>query len=119
MLEIGTDFYESQNTGLGAYFNDCLAAEDRIIKMLCCILLLKEQDNPYEDVALIYCVFLCNRCSNELLDHPHRKDDPGSGWENAFGEYAKQQGWLAQWQPGENDWLVLCPTCVRSHGGAT
>jgi hypothetical protein len=26
-LEIGADFYESQNAGLGAYFNDCLASD--------------------------------------------------------------------------------------------
>ncbi|MEQ1907157.1 MAG: type II toxin-antitoxin system RelE/ParE family toxin [Pirellulaceae bacterium] len=26
-LEIGADFYESQQSGLGTYFNDCLASE--------------------------------------------------------------------------------------------
>jgi hypothetical protein len=26
-LEIGADFYESQQPGLGSYFNDCLTAD--------------------------------------------------------------------------------------------
>ncbi len=31
-LEIGADFYESQNTGLGTYFNDCLASDIESLK---------------------------------------------------------------------------------------
>lgn len=26
-IEVGTDFYEAQNPGLGNYFNDCLASD--------------------------------------------------------------------------------------------
>ena len=32
-LEIGTDFYESQREGLGAYFNDCLASDIESLKL--------------------------------------------------------------------------------------
>ena len=32
-LGIGADFYESQNTGLGTYFNDCLASDIESLKL--------------------------------------------------------------------------------------
>jgi hypothetical protein len=32
-LEIGADFYESQQTGLGVYFNDCLASDIESLKL--------------------------------------------------------------------------------------
>jgi len=32
-LEIGADFYESQHTGLGTYFNDCLASDIESLKL--------------------------------------------------------------------------------------
>ena len=32
-LEIGADFYESQKTGLGTYFNDCLASDIESLKL--------------------------------------------------------------------------------------
>lgn len=32
-LEIGADFYESKNLGLGTYFNDCLASDIESLKL--------------------------------------------------------------------------------------
>lgn len=32
-LEMGADFYESQNAGLGVYFNDCLASDIESLKL--------------------------------------------------------------------------------------
>jgi hypothetical protein len=32
-LQIGADFYERQNPGLGTYFNDCLASDIESLKL--------------------------------------------------------------------------------------
>lgn len=32
-LEIGADFYESQQAGLGTYFNDCLASDVESLRL--------------------------------------------------------------------------------------
>ena len=47
-LEIGADFYESQRSGLGRYFNDCLSSDieslrlyagihERVYDLFCCL----------------------------------------------------------------------------------
>jgi hypothetical protein len=56
-LEIGADFYESQNTGLGTYFNDCLASD---IESLNCTL----ASTKSTEVSFVH-------CRNDSRSHRH------------------------------------------------
>ncbi|HBN76801.1 MAG TPA: hypothetical protein DD473_13475 [Planctomycetaceae bacterium] len=74
------------------------------------------ETDPYEDVALILCGFLCENCPNELIELPNREYTPNSEWEKDMAELARSLHWSVRFDPKANDWKVLCPECSNKSG---
>jgi hypothetical protein len=77
-------------------------------------------DDPYCCVSLVFTVFMCDRCSNELIgdDVTGESYGPGDEWYHRFGEYARRGGWYAETitvANGSQEWRVLCPACAAHH----
>ncbi|VTR99427.1 unnamed protein product [Tuwongella immobilis] len=74
-------------------------------------------DDPYYCVALVFTLFMCDRCREYLLGDAQSGESygPGDDWYHRFGEFARRAGWHAETVSVPNDstkWLVLCPTCA-------
>ena len=75
-------------------------------------------DDPYYCVALVFALFICDRCRSELIgDDPSGESyRPGDEWFHRLGEYARHLRWHAETvtnSAGTHNWRVLCPTCNR------
>ena len=68
--------------------------------------------NPFEDVALIFGDFICDRCGTDL-GLPEGISFADDGWERSMGKRARELGWLAELNSVENDWAIVCPNCRR------
>ncbi len=70
-----------------------------------------DADNPYHSVALIYSVFLCERCGECYFDHVTE-----TGEEVPYrltAETVQQKGWIVRDRdPIHYDYEIHCPVCA-------